>query len=90
MSYHFRGVSKFIRLLSFFEKLPALQFCAYSFPLPVLHYRKHLKPVALSGGLFDTDAAAFSFVHENKHPLRCKLEHHALLGFALCPCLLWS
>lgn len=66
------GVSKSIRLLSFFEKLPALQFCAYGYPLPVLHYRKHLKPVALSGGLFDTDAAAFSFVHENKHPLRCK------------------
>ena len=68
----YRGTSDFIRLLSFSEKLPVLQFCAYGFPLPVQRCKKHLKPVALFGGLSDTDAAAASFAHENKHPLRCK------------------
>ena len=50
-----------------------LPFCAYGFPLPVARYKKHLKTAALFGGLLDTDAAAASFVHENKHPLRCIL-----------------
>jgi len=61
------GTSDFIRLLSFSEKLPVLPFCAYGFPLPVERYKKHLKTIPLFGGLSDTDAAAFSFVHENKH-----------------------
>ena len=69
----YRGTSDFIRLLSFSEKPPVLQFCAYGFPLPVERYKKHLKTAALFGGLLDTDAAAASFVHENKHPLRCIL-----------------
>ena len=69
----YRGTSKFIRLLSFSEKPPVLPFCAYGFPLPVERYKKHLKTVALFGGLFDTAAAAFSFAHESKHPLRCIL-----------------
>ena len=68
-----QGTSDFIRLLSFSEKPPVLQFCAYGFPLPVERYKKHLKTAALFGGLLDTDAAAASFVHENKHPLRCIL-----------------
>ena len=68
----YRGTSDFIRLLSFSEKPPVLQFCAYGFLLPVQRCKKHLKPVALFGGLSDTDAAAASFAHENKHPLRCK------------------
>ena len=42
-----------------------LPFCAYGFPLPVERYKKHLKTIPLFGGLSDTDAAAFSFVHEN-------------------------
>ena len=50
-----------------------LPFCAYGFPLPVAHCKKHLKTAALFGGLLDTDTAAASFVHENKHPLRCIL-----------------
>ena len=65
----YRGTSDFIRLLSFFEMLPALPFCARGFPLPVLRDRKRRKSAALSGGLPDTDAA-FSFVPENRHPLR--------------------
>ena len=42
----YRGTSDFIRLLSFFEKPPVLQFCAYDFLLPVEHYKKHLKIIS--------------------------------------------
>ena len=69
----YRGTSDFIRLLSFSEKPPVLPFCAYGFLLPVAHDRKHLKTAEHFGGLLDTDAAAFSFAHESKHPLRCIL-----------------
>ena len=50
-----------------------LQFCAYGFPLPVERYKKHLKTVELFAGLFDTDAAAASFVRADKRPLGCIL-----------------